>query len=315
MASKILSARDAKDNEISITLAEQQRYEKPLRCESCDTEVSFVNGFFRNVGDDRVFVEPYFRLRPDHKHELDCPHNVEGQIEVIARKSNPDVLSAIKGNRFELRLLAVQQAIKQLRELKANGSSKPGGSLSDAKDKHYLEAEERLNSYINSAARVLKVRAVCIENKEIEDVLQLVFDGVRIPWNEFFFEYDNYFDCYFALKRASVKVPAAILGTIKSIKPVAGKNGPLQVINLVAPTRKTEKPDVLDSAIASIWSTESNAFDAYKPGQAIVAFGMWDFGEIKDSLNKKEGSKIRAFRNHELRLWPVAKAQLCPTKN
>lgn len=315
MASKMSVAKDANRTSISLAMGEQQQYQKPLRCEFCEAAVTFVNGFFRNIGEDRVYVEPYFRLCPEQKHALDCAHNVHGQISIIAKKSEPNVLAAIKNNRYELRLLTVRQAISQLQDLakkKRDGSS---SSFNSPIDKEYAEAEDRLGGYINSAARVLRVRVTCLDQKEIEDVLQLVFDGVRVPWREFFFEDKDYFRCYLQASQATVQVPIAVQGTIKDIKRIDGKQGPFKVVNLMAPTRKTDQSDILDAASFSIWSVDPDAYRSYQPGQEIIAFGMWKTAGIRERANKKANAVIKVFRNHELRLWPIAKSQVCAVKD
>lgn len=308
MASKMLNAKDADERCITLGMGEQQQYRKPLRCEFCEAAVTFVNGFFRNIGEDRVAVDPYFRLFPEQKHAITCAHNVYGQISVIAKKSDPNIVAAIKNNRYELRLLVVQQALSRLRDLAKKKHDKKPMVSGKTTDKEYMEAEERLGGYINSAARVLKVRAACLDHAEIEDVLQLVFDGVRVPWRDFFFEDNDYFRCFSQVRQATVNVPIAVQGTIKDINPVLGK---FKVINLMAPIRKTDRPDVLDAASFSIWSVDLEAFGSYAPGQEIIAFGQWGNTRIKENLNKKENAVIKVFRNHELRLWPVTKSQLC----
>lgn len=315
MASKMPAAQDAKNVRITIGMAEQQQYQKPLQCEFCEASVSFINAFTRQVGDDIVAVEPFFRLHNGHKHSPTCRYNVLGQITVIAKESDGDVLAALQDNRYELRLLAVKKAVEQLRDQakkKKNPDSELAGGTSE---KIYVEAEKRLGAYINSAVRVLKVRAACLEHSEIEDVLQLVFDGIRLPWRDFYFEDDEYFRCFTQIKLATVHVPVAIRGAVREKKIVDGRKGKFAVLNLARPFRKAEQVDVLDAVCCSIWSADLNAFDSFKLEQEILAFGLWECKGINDSANKKQDSSIKTFRNHELSLWPVTKSQLCVAKN
>ncbi|HEX5487091.1 MAG TPA: hypothetical protein VFX23_13970 [Limnobacter sp.] len=315
MASKMPAARDANNNRITISMAEQRQYQKPLICEFCDTSVGFVNAFTRNVGEDIVAIDPYFRLSKEHKHSATCRYNVQGQVTVIAQESEGDIFAALQGNRYELRLLAVKRAVEQLREI-ANKKRNPDSEANTgANEKIYVEAEKRLGAYVNSALRVLKVRAACIEHAEIEDVLQLVFDGVRLPWCDFYFEDDEYFRCFSQVNQATIRVPIAINGTVKNISIVRRQTGNLSVMDLVRPYRKTDQAAVLDAACFSIWSPDPNAFQTYKKEEKILAFGLWESRGVKESTNKKAGSPIKTFRNHELRLWPVTKSQLCAVKS
>ena len=159
------------------------------------------------------------------------------------------------------------------------------------------------------------MRAACFEHSEIEDVLQLVFDGVHLPWSDFYFEDDDYFRCFSQVSQATVQVPIAVKGAVKANNIVNGRTGKFAVLNLARPSRKTDQADILDTASFSIWSPDLNAFQSYEVGQNVLAFGLWESGGIKESANKKVDSPIKIFRNHELRLWPVTKSQLCVVKN
>lgn len=313
MASKMPAARDAGSAFITIELAEQNQYKKPLHCEFCDASVSFVNAYTRNIGDDVVAVESFFRLIKGHKHREHCAYDIKGQIAIIARESDGDVLAAIEGNHFELRLLAIKKALDQLRAAAKKKKEPDPNRPTTTTEKDYFPGETKLGAYINSAKRVLKVRAVCEEHAEIEDVLSLAFNGVRVPWSEFYFddEDDNYFRCYRQLTTATVEIPVAIFGTIKIIKRVKGKSGDFMVLELVRPMRSTDKPDVREMACASVWSPDQNAFRDYREGQQIIAFGMWQGNPRKEVANKKADSPIKTFLNCEMALWPVTRSQIC----
>jgi hypothetical protein len=308
MASKMLAALDANNTRITISMAEQDKYQKPLKCEDefCNATVEFVNGYSRIVGDSIVPVDPFFRRGKDCKHSESCQYNVYGQIAVIARQSEGDIFAALQHNRFELRLLAVTRDLEQLRELAMKKQGSCSKVASETTEKNYVEAEQRLGAYINSAQRVLKVRNACEEHSEIEDVLHLVFDGARLPWRNFYFEDADYFRCFSQVHKATVQVPIAIKGIVKETTVAKGK---FAVINLVRPSHKTDL-DVLDLACFSIWSPDLSAFESYKEGGEILAFGIWESRGIKESPNKSQDSPIKVFRNHELRLWPVTKSQI-----
>jgi hypothetical protein len=117
MASKMPTAHDVTQQLISIDMAEKAQFTKPLCCVSCEAVVSFVNAYTRQVGEDIIAVEPFFRLNRGQRHSQSCRYNVHGQIAVIARKSDADVMAAIQDNRYELRLLAVSKALVQLQEI------------------------------------------------------------------------------------------------------------------------------------------------------------------------------------------------------
>jgi len=311
MASKMRAARDVTGHPISLAIAERKEYTKPLHCEFCDAQVSFVNGYTRTVGEDTIAVEPFFRLLKGHKHHNGCDYDIAGQIAIIARESEGDVIAALKGDKYELRLLAVKKALEQLHAAEQQKKELDPNKPVSTQEKRYAPGETRLGAYINSAKRVLKVRAVCEEHSEIEDFLTLAFDGVRIPWSNFYFEDDDYFRCHRQLSTSSTQIPVAIHGTVKVIKPISTQGGNFMMLELVRPMQNTDKADIRKVAIVSIWSHDARAFEGYQKGQQIIAFGMWAPKPQKEIENKKAGSPIKTFVNYEMRLWPVTRSQLC----
>ncbi len=308
MASKMPAARDPQGLMISIAQAEADQYQKPLRCMYCDAEVVLVHGHARQVGETTVKVQSFFRLNVGHEHAPECRFNTVGQIEIIARASDGNLIAALENNRYELRLLSLREVLNELRQLSShqiNALDDVGGS---SKEKIYVAAETKLGAYINSAKRVLQVRAACESHADIEQALTLVFDSVRVPWKDFYFNDMDYFRCYQRHRLATVDIPLAIQGTVLSIRAV--KNG-LFVMNLVRPNRKTADRDSMDVVQVSIWSKDPNAFADYKQNQSVVAFGMWSSSGPEVTLNQKVESPIKKFINYHLRLWPLLRSQVC----
>lgn len=226
-------------------------------------------------------------------------------------ESDGNVLTQTESGKFELRLLAVKKAIQELQDLAKN--KKKGGSddQNETKEKEYIKSGKKLGSYINSALRVLKVRSLCEENTDIENLLELVFDGVRLPWKDFYYEDIDFFRCYSNIRKATVTVPVAIVGVVKSIRAIDGKSGKFSVINLAGPYRKTDDKDTLDSVNVSIWSPDIELFESYKVDDVLLAFGIFDAIAVSEKSNNSSTSSVKTFRNHDLRLWPISKSQLC----
>ena len=308
MASKMPAARDLHGQMISIAQAEACQYQKPLHCLYCDAEVVLVHGHARQVGETTVKVQSFFRLNVGHEHAPECRFNTVGQIEIIARASDGNLIAALENNRYELRLLSLRNVLDELRKLsphQINALDDVGGS---PKEKIYVAAETKLGAYINSAKRVLQVRAACESHVEIEKALTLVFDGVRVPWRDFYFDDMDYFRCYQQHRMATVEIPLAIQGIVLSIVPV--KNS-YSVMNLVKPFRESNSSNARDVVQVSIWSKDPNAFADYQEGQAVVAFGMWTSFPPVEKLNSRADATIKKFINHDLRLWPILRSQVC----
>ena len=75
--------------------------------------------------------------------------------------------------------------------------------------------------------------------------------------------------------------------------------------------RKTDKKDTLDSVNVSIWSPGIELFESYEVDDVLLAFGIFDARGVSEKSNKSSASSVKKFRNHDLRLWPVSKSQLC----
>ncbi|REC93589.1 hypothetical protein [Kushneria indalinina] len=310
MASKMPAAIDSKSKEVTISIAERLDYTSPLECEFCNAKVSFVNGFTREVGDNIVFVNPYFRLKTGNAHGPECRYNIKGQVKIIARESDENFLAQTESGKFELRLLAVKKAIKELQNLAREKRKRGPYNQKENEDKEYVKSGKKLGSYINSAVKVLRVRSLCEEDKDIENLLELVFDGTRLPWKDFYYEDKDFFRCYSNVREATVSVPVAIVGTVKSVKIIDGKNGQFLVINLIGPYKKNEE-GILDAVNVSIWSSDVELFNSYKADDMLLAFGIFEAKEISEKEINSSVSSVKKFRNHDLRLWLVSKSQLC----
>ena len=311
MVSKVTSVIDSNSQRITASSAESHNYSKPLQCEYCGAIMSFVNGYTKAIGEDTIYIKPFFRLKIKSRHGENCKFNVTGQVNIIARKSSSSIINENSSGNFELRLLAVKKAINELIELSKEKKKYNNNSFPSSIEKKYIESETRLSSYINSATQVLKVRHFCESNSEIADVLKLDFDGIKLSWDDFYYEEDEHFRCFNNVSNSTVKVPVAIKGTIKSKKSVDGKNSQFEVLNLIGPYRSTSDKHTLDAINFSIWSPDLNMFEDYEQGMNILAFGLWGSDNIVEASNSKTESNIKFFRNYQLRLWPVSKKQIC----
>ena len=148
--------------------------------------------------DDCGGVEPYFRLEKGCSHKGTCGFDITREIARIARRAKRAVVREIENGPFEFDLLVIKDALHSLQaasELQRKRKSvrsgrRPGtdGSTADS------VADRRvLAPYINDAIKVLKLRARCELDAEMQAAPVLVFAGHRIPWKDFYFEYPDYF--------------------------------------------------------------------------------------------------------------------------
>ena len=313
MSSYMRKARTANGQEITTKMVEHARLTDPnafrtgLICAYCVTPVEFVTGHTRQLGDGIATIESGFRRQKNCHHSEDCQFNLHGQITIIARSSEHDFIRAIKAGRYVLRLLAPNSP--ELDDAKATGAADSTRTQStldpSAKDKIYVQAGTRLSAYINSAVAALKVRAQCDDNAEIQKLLRLTYKGRRVPWTDFYFEYDDYFRCFDLVEersREQERIPIAVRGAVREVKPVTSESGVTRtVLELVQVWRDSDDAGVTDAACFSIWSEDLQAFEHYSTGQEILAFGWW----------RAEDKKNGRFHNYNLVLWPKLGSQVC----
>jgi CRISPR/Cas system CMR-associated protein Cmr3 (group 5 of RAMP superfamily) len=90
-----------------------------------------------------------------------------------------------------------------------------------------------LPAYINSAKRALKLRTHCASNQDIEQHLELVFEGnVKVAWHQFNFESDEHMSGFHAVSQNTVQHPIAIHGQVSSVRCGLKGDTSKKVINL-----------------------------------------------------------------------------------
>ena len=317
MTSRIPSARDSNGNPVTIEMAQQQHYEN-LICANCPAPVGFVNGSMRRLqGDGIGVVEPYFRLKAGSSHSGTCDFHIKCEIAEIVRKSKRAVVREREHGGYEFDLLVVRDALRawQSPAVSAEKHKSERSSRTHAHNgRQTLSVADReaLKPYINDAMKVLKLRARCGSNTEMQAALVLRFREHRISWSEFYYEHKNYFRCVDYVSRTAEQLPIAVRGWIQHIGPVW--NGPDKgktALHLAGKYRPTDLAHVQEVADFSIYARHPKAFEKYAQEQEILTLGLWDLCEVEDSPNKKAHHPIRTFRKHKLRLDLVLPVQIC----
>ena len=188
---------------------------EPLHCAYCPVEVAHQIAHVRERDDKPILVPAYFRLRPNGRHEEGCRHAVSGTIRTIANESK-DLIESIRSGHYRLRLVMVRDALRKTGKKTPRTGSEPGGRS----DKTYQRSPSMLPAYINSARRVLKLRALCDADDEMEAHLQLIFEGNTIvPWSQFYFETERHLtvlQCTSAYPTAPDQIGLNVLSELRS---------------------------------------------------------------------------------------------------
>lgn len=281
---------------------------EPLKCKYCSAHVTHHSAHVREYEDKSILVPAYFRLLPNGRHAYGCRHAVEQEIKTIAKESE-DIFESVRDGQYRLRLMMIKEALDGAGSKPKSNSNK--GQLGKV-SKVYEHSRNKLPAYINSAKRVLQLRALCDGNDEIAEHLELVFEGnTVVPWPQFYFETEHHLDAYHAILHNTVQHPIAIHGTVKSKKPVDGKYGPTNVLNLIKP-RYLTNPDDPDNGIGievSIWAKNADWFNGLEENTEVVILGLWKAKPGISSPAQKVG-KFKTFTTHKLNTTLMLMAQI-----
>lgn len=278
---------------------------EPLRCK-CGTHVAHNPPYTKEMYDKPVFVQGYFRLLPKGAHASSCRFGVDEEVKEIA-KTSEDLIESIQHNRYRMRLVMIKEALEK-------GFVPPpddDGARAKA-GRTYTHNPGLLPAYINSAKRALKLRALCDNDHDIEQYLELVFEGnVKVSWGQFYFEPDRHMEAFHAISKNTVSHPIAIQGAVSSIKTAINGNKAQNVINLQMNKFRADSDDPANGVglEVSIWARESAWLKGIQKDDEIVVLGMWNHS-IKAPEPAPKMGRYKTFTKRRLSLTMILKAQV-----
>lgn len=270
--------------------------QEPLRCECCPTPVVHQDAHTRERDDRSIHIPAYFRLLPNGSHANGCKYAVAEGVKVIAKESK-DLMESLGDGRYRLRLVMVKEALGTTRP---SDTGKEPSKNPTSNPKTRDPSRSKLAAYINSAKRVLQLRAICDSDKEIAEHLELVFEGnTVVSWPEFYIETERHREAYTAVLNNTIQHPIALHGTVKSKRTWNGRS----VINL---EKQRYAPDPVDSTHGvgvevSVWSNNDTWLNGIDEGDDVVILGMWkaSSGETEPSKDQAKYRYTR-FTTHKL---------------
>ncbi len=278
---------------------------EPLRCK-CGTHVAHNPPYTKEMYDKPVFVQGYFRLLPKGAHASSCRFGVDEEIKEIA-KTSEDLIESIQHNRYRMRLVMIKEALEK-------GFVPPpddDGARAKA-GRTYTQNPGLLPAYINSAKRALKLRALCDNDHDIEQYLELIFEGnVKVSWSQFYFEPDRHMEAFHAISKNTVSHPIAIQGAVSSIRTAINGNKAQNVINLQMNKFRADSDDPANGVglEVSMWARESAWLKGIQKDDEIVVLGMWNHS-IKAPEPAPKMGRYKTFTKRRLSLTMILKAQV-----
>ncbi|WP_321854033.1 hypothetical protein [Paraburkholderia tropica] len=315
MGIKMATALDARGAERRAEDYSKGKGVEPLRCTHCPTAVTHQNAYTCERHNKSVHVPAYFRLLKDGEHADSCPHAIEGKIKKLVTPSE-GLIDALRDGKYRLRLMMVADALKGLQKPVSRRNTigpRSGGGA------EYRRTSGSLPAYINSAKKVLLLRAACDDDSNIEQHLQLIFEGdTVVPWSSFYYETERYMDAYRAVTLQTVKHPVALHGVVKSKRSPVIDGRPTNVINLHLPKYVADANSASHGIgiEASIWCDDADWFDGIEEDAEVVVLGMWDARTGKRWPSKEPGKyRFSEFTTHKLNLTLALKAQIARVPN
>jgi hypothetical protein len=189
---------------------------EPLRCRHCPAAVTHQSAYICERHNKSLKVSAYFRLLKNGEHADGCQHAVEGNIKKLVTPSEGPIES-VRNGKYRLRLMMIADALKMTQKPslpRAGDGTRTDGAA-------YQRNSGNLPAYINSAKKVLLLRAACDDDESIEQYLELAFEGnTVVPWSSFYFETERYMEAYRVVSLQTVKHPVVLHGVVKSKRKV-----------------------------------------------------------------------------------------------
>lgn len=288
-------------------------------CEHCSAEVRYNAGYEMVRKGVSIIVEHYFKLRQKHVHTENCSYNIEAQIETAVKDADSEAVHQLRKGVYELRLM-FPESYKT-----APPSGNPSVPLNSSRDTNSrgrkFVSSGKLNSYLNTASRILKVRKYCEDHQDIEDHLVLSFDGHRVRWSDFYIEQDEYATAYMQLGAGQIDYPLAIVGTIKEINQRYSQDDLSRsywAVQLTVPKTTPDEQGVVTKVDAYVTTGKAVLVEGLQAGDEVIIFGKWQARPPKTSPNikpKTPNSPVKAWRNLPLKFSLTHAKQIVRTNS
>jgi hypothetical protein len=254
MGTKMPKAYHEKDKKVVNIDEANSSMNNSLLCETaeCRVAVTFVNAHKKKFADKTVVVNPYFRLTSgENNHKTGCKYNIKGQIEVIVRGSDDDILKAIQDNRFNFRLNVIDEALKKLNNLSKSDINEENELINTNKSSKIFVNQGKLDSYLSTMQKIMKLRLLAESNEELREMIILQYGKQEIKWSKFYYDSADLQKCYTYINRNDVTHPICIDGVIKEISAPKG-NLKYFVLKLTSPWADPDKNGVINRPVIEL---------------------------------------------------------------
>lgn len=205
--------------EIKINEYDVNKEYKELKCYYCNADISFVNSYERDLGERKITISQYFRLKRGKKHEKGCKYTVDGAVLNIYASCADNELMSKRDNIYVVRLMLVSQdTVNKESEnlIEESGYGK--------RQHNYIPCGKK-TAYLSTMNQIMKLRALLEDNSDLADKISLqYYDKKGTPywvlWRDFYYDSEIKNDFSRLLRNLinkKVNHPICVVGYIKSI--------------------------------------------------------------------------------------------------
>lgn len=205
--------------ELCINEYDTNKTYRNLNCYFCDAGVSFVNSHERDLGERKIIVQRYFRLKSGQEHEQGCKYTVDGAILKIYAHCADDELMSKQDNKFVVRLMIISQ------DTTMKGSGNFLDKSGHGKRQHNYIPIGKKTAYLSTMNQIMELRASVESNSDLENKIHLCYHDWKgnpylVSWKNFYFDSEkekDYGRLLRYLTNEKVYHPICVAGYIKSI--------------------------------------------------------------------------------------------------
>lgn len=263
-----------------------------FNCIDCEIPVIHKKEHNRN----KSFVSAHFARKQEHIES--CKYHAVGQMTILARSSDDDVLSSFGKENFIFRLTMIHDELDGKMEQERDKISQGTTVLSTNKK---YESQGRLSSYLGTMKKIVELRNLLAnDKKELTSIVEIDFRGEKIKWKNFYYEPDQYLQAYKYLKKLKYqdRHPICLEGTVNSINYIEKTDN--YAVNLKWGEKGTNNEGNIQIPSPSIFMTKKELLElSIEIGDTIVTCAKYTVKASKGRETEREFLRMSANLNHK----------------
>jgi hypothetical protein len=267
------------EKELKIQEYDTNKKYNQLKCYYCGTDVSFVDSYERDLGDRKITVGRFFRLKKGHEHHNGCKFTVDGEILNIYAACADNEIILKQDDAYVVRLLLTADDTRSItnstiKEVTGHGK----------RDHNYISSGKK-TAYLSTMKRIMQLRTMVESNNDLANKIKLQFrdyysKSYFILWKNFYFDSlrdNDYSSLLKYLKGKKIYHPICIDGFIKSVNEYQPDKYCLKLEPVKIKNDETKR-------VAVTVYFDNSVYDLCKgiEGKRMVIYGKYKFDRMND---------------------------------